>query len=265
MRKKFSIIIIPSTGGKTKTLTVSYLGARLILFVFICLIGGTVWLILNYGELYRKALEIKRLKQQNYELIERYKKVLTFEREFIEFKEKALQVAKMLGVEHTPESSVPELASSFNPGDSLYDRAANPGGIAKHGAQSLLEEEAEEQSFIPAIHPVRGWISRDFSAEHPALDFAAPEGTPIYCTMSGVVSFVGWDEWLGNLIEIKNNKGFKIVLGHLSRAVVQEGIQVRQGDLIGFVGSTGKSSAPHLHYEIWVNGIVQSPHSYLIE
>lgn len=127
---------------------------------------------------------------------------------------------------------------------------------------------------IPAIQPVKneelrqmasgfGYRSDPFTKVrkfHKGMDFTARTGTPIYATGDGVVekadaSLSGY----GNHIEIRHGYGYKTLYAHLSKYKVKPGQRVKRGDVIGYVGSTGRSEAPHLHYEVYQNGKVVNP------
>ncbi len=113
---------------------------------------------------------------------------------------------------------------------------------------------------IPAatefIWPARGIVSQGFRKyKHEGIDIAGPSGTPIVAAASGIVMKAGWDEWgLGNAIVIKHADGYITVYGHNRRLFVTKGKQVKQGQIIAEMGSTGNSTAPHLHFEIHPGG-----------
>jgi len=94
---------------------------------------------------------------------------------------------------------------------------------------------------------------------HHGLDYAAPYGTPVYAVASGKVVFAGWKGSYGKLIRIKHANGYKTGYGHLSRIRVRRGKRVKQGEIIGYVGSTGLSTGSHLHFEIIKNGRFVNP------
>ena len=100
-------------------------------------------------------------------------------------------------------------------------------------------------------------------AFHSGLDFAGAFSTPIYSTAPGVVSFTGQRTGYGNTIEIDHGGGFKTRYAHLQAIAVGVGQRVAVGQRIGAMGSTGRSTGPHLHYEIWVNGRPQNPDRFL--
>ncbi len=100
-------------------------------------------------------------------------------------------------------------------------------------------------------HPIDG-----FNKMHRGTDFAAPMGTPIMASGSGVIKKAGWCGGGGNCVVIKHNSTYKTIYAHMSKFAVgiKSGVRVKQGQVIGYVGSTGKSTGPHLHYEVVVNG-----------
>ena len=100
-------------------------------------------------------------------------------------------------------------------------------------------------------HPIDG-----FNKMHRGTDFAAPIGTPIMASGSGIIKKAGWCGGGGNCVVIKHNSTYQTVYAHMSKFAkgIKKGVRVKQGQTIGFVGSTGKSTGPHLHYEVIVNG-----------
>jgi len=110
------------------------------------------------------------------------------------------------------------------------------------------------------IWPAQGVLSQGFiKYKHEGIDIAGTKGTPILAAAAGTVMKAGWDDWgLGNFIEIKHFDGSATVYGHNSRLLVSKGQQVKQGQIIAEMGSTGNSTAPHLHFEFYVNGLLAS-------
>ena len=130
-------------------------------------------------------------------------------------------------------------------------------------ATSALTQLADDspigQSPMPAsnlIWPTQGFISQGFRKyQHEGIDIAGASGTPIVAAASGTVVKAGWDDWgLGNAITIKHLDGSITVYGHNRRLLVSKGQQVIQGQIIAEMGSTGNSTAPHLHFEVHPNG-----------
>jgi murein DD-endopeptidase MepM/ murein hydrolase activator NlpD len=105
-------------------------------------------------------------------------------------------------------------------------------------------------------HPILG-----YSKMHTGVDWAAPHGTPIYASGNGSVEKVGWESGYGKYIRIRHTNGYETAYGHMSAFArsMAPGVRVRQGQVIGYVGSTGLSTGAHLHYEIRVNGRLVDP------
>ena len=101
------------------------------------------------------------------------------------------------------------------------------------------------------------------SRQHSGIDISADYGSPIQSTADGVVSFSGYHQFLGHLVKIEHGYGLETWYGHMSRRLVDVGAAVGRGDVIGKVGSTGRSTGPHIHYEVHVNGGRVNPRNYI--
>jgi len=97
------------------------------------------------------------------------------------------------------------------------------------------------------------------STGHRAIDYAARYGTPVRSVGDGTVIFSGWNGPYGNMVKVRHNATYQTNYGHMSRIAVRRGVRIKQGDIIGYVGSTGFSTGPHLHYEMVKNGIKINP------
>lgn len=127
----------------------------------------------------------------------------------------------------------------------------------------------------PSIRPTGGWISSTFGtraspfsgdlSQHKGLDIAADTGTPIVAPASGIVSYASYDEGYGKLISVDHGHGIVTRYGHCSQMYVKVGQQVRRGDIIGAVGTTGRSTGPHLHYEVRLGGVPVNPEKFILE
>jgi murein DD-endopeptidase MepM/ murein hydrolase activator NlpD len=130
-------------------------------------------------------------------------------------------------------------------------------------------------SSTPSVWPTRGWITSEFGwredpftsgrVMHAGIDLAAPEGTQVVAPASGTVVYAGEDGGYGRMITIDHGRGITTNYGHLSRVLVKVGDTVSRGQHIGAVGNTGRSTGPHLHYEVRQNGIPISPRAYVLE
>ena len=135
--------------------------------------------------------------------------------------------------------------------------------------EGLIKNQSEKLASLPAIQPVSNRdldrIASGFGMRidpvygtpkmHKGLDFTAPQGTPIYATGDGKVEMAGYDQsGFGNHVIINNGYGYETLFGHMVRVKVHTGEKVKRGEVIGWVGSTGKSTGPHCHYEVHING-----------
>jgi murein DD-endopeptidase MepM/ murein hydrolase activator NlpD len=121
----------------------------------------------------------------------------------------------------------------------------------------------------PSIWPVTGWLSSAYGSRrdpftgapdfHAGLDISADRGGAVKATANGTVESAGYSGNYGNLVVLTHGFGMTTRYGHLARATVKPGQRVRRGDIIGFVGSTGRSTSSHLHYEVWWNNRLINP------
>ncbi len=127
----------------------------------------------------------------------------------------------------------------------------------------------------PSILPTRGWLSSRFSFSrmhpvhnrplpHEGIDISAPTGTPIFAAAKGRIIRSGWVVGYGLTVEIDHGFGLRTLYGHASKLIAQVGDEVTRGDVIAQVGSTGITTAPHLHYEVKVNGVAQDPVAFIL-
>mgnify|MGYP000448174492 CR=1 FL=1 len=142
----------------------------------------------------------------------------------------------------------------------------------------LLKEELEEQrnmlAATPAIRPTVGWMTSRFGKRtspftgrnefHKGVDIANRKGTAIVATADGVISFVGKKTGMGNVVVIDHGHGIITRYAHLSVILKQRGEKVERGDIIAQMGSTGRSTGPHLHYEVHLNGVPVNPQKYIL-
>ena len=130
-----------------------------------------------------------------------------------------------------------------------YDK--NGKSIQKALMKTPINGARLSSSFGMRKHPIDG-----FNKMHRGTDFAAPKGTPIMASGNGIIKKAGWCGGGGNCIKIKHNSTYQTIYAHMSKFArgIKSGVRVKQGQTIGYVGSTGKSTGPHLHYEVIVNG-----------
>ena len=139
----------------------------------------------------------------------------------------------------------------FNKEDVIGHYDKNGKSVQKALMKTPINGARLSSSFGLRKHPIDG-----FTKMHRGTDFAAPKGTPIMASGNGIIKKVGWCGGGGNCIKIRHNSTYETVYAHMSKFArgMKTGVRVKQGQTIGFVGSTGKSTGPHLHYEVIVNG-----------
>lgn len=153
-------------------------------------------------------------------------------------------------------------------GDSDKFRTRMLGWQQERGIPSIITERTVEKAAQPRllISSPFGWRSDPILGtrrHHAGIDLPGPKGTDVYATGSGKVTRAGWSTGYGNLIEIEHAAGIRTRYGHLSRIMVIRNSIVSQGQPIGKVGSTGRSTGAHLHYEVRVGGRSVDPFPYL--
>ena len=143
---------------------------------------------------------------------------------------------------------------------------------------SLLGQLKEKKNLLactPSIRPAKGWISSRFGYRispftgrrelHAAYDIANREGSPIIAPADGVVTYVGKKGLYGNLLIVDHGYGLATRYGHLKSFDVKKGAKIKRGDIIAKMGSTGRSTGPHVHYEVRLNGVPVNPEKYFID
>jgi murein DD-endopeptidase MepM/ murein hydrolase activator NlpD len=139
--------------------------------------------------------------------------------------------------------------------------------------KDYLSQQRDLYISTPKGYPTEGRISSPFgNREHPksgeshfhtGVDIAADPGKPVKATADGIISFASWSGGSGNLVAIEHGFGFATFYAHNKMVTVRVGQKVRRGDIIGYIGSTGNSTGPHVHYEVWRDGKPLNPSDYL--
>lgn len=167
-------------------------------------------------------------------------------------------------------SSLPELQLALASLSEQADRHADYFDVV---ASTLLDRRIEDRR-VPRVLPVAtgydasgfGWRFDPFTGRrspHDGVDFSAPAGTPIVAAAGGVVAAAEWHAEYGNLIDLDHGNGLKTRYAHASRLLVKPGDLVKPGQQIALVGSTGRSTGAHLHFEVHVDGVPQNPNRFL--
>ncbi len=145
------------------------------------------------------------------------------------------------------------------------------------GFVSLFKFLKDQQNLLastPAVRPCQGWTTSRFGYRkspftgrrefHKGYDIANRKGTPIIATADGVVTYSGPKGLLGNMVMIDHGHGMVTRFGHIYKIVVKRGQTIKRGDTIALMGNTGRSTGPHVHYEVHLNGIPVNPEKYIL-
>ncbi len=151
---------------------------------------------------------------------------------------------------------------------------ANLEEVRQQELLQLLRKNSEVLAATPSIWPVEGWITSGFGSRgspftsrrefHKGIDIKAKTGTPIQAPAKGVVTTAGWQGAYGNMVVVNHGNGITTRYAHMQKLALKQGDKVNRGDLIGYVGSTGRSTGSHLHYEVLVNGVCVNPMQYIL-
>jgi len=140
-----------------------------------------------------------------------------------------------------------------------------------------LESLKNQKIFLastPAIRPAKGWVTSKFGYRkspftgkksfHSGYDIANKKGTPVFATADGLVVFSKTKGYLGKAVILDHGHGIVTRYGHLSKIIAKKGTLVKRGDLIGLIGSTGRTTGSHVHYEVRLNGVPVNPAKYIL-
>ncbi|MCK4537449.1 MAG: M23 family metallopeptidase [Candidatus Krumholzibacteria bacterium] len=257
-KETFSVIIVPHDIKKTRTYRIPY---RVFYTVTIFIAVGVVAMVVflsTYGRLLVKTRETLMLERQVQELTMRNEKIGEVMRNLAEMHAMDLKVRGMLGLDIAREDSL-ALNTTFP--------AANT------GEEEIETEKTQMLRAIPSFWPVRGFITKGYNlgrgegdpAYHPGIDIGVERGVPVRAAASGVVIEVRWDDVYGYVVRIDHGYGIKTLYGHNDRLVVIKGERVGRGQTIAHAGSTGRSSAPHLHFEVTQDNVHVDPLKYLLK
>jgi murein DD-endopeptidase MepM/ murein hydrolase activator NlpD len=244
VKQGYSIVISPSDSANSRHYfvakrTMIILGLAVMLVVAVVLVAA-----FNYTAVYVRSMEVEMLRRRNAYLEKEFAKIEEIKDNLRVAEAANKKIKVMLGIERTPEVVEPAISEISH----------------NHREIEALKEMPEN---IPALLPTMGQVSREFGPSHYGIDIAAPQFSPVICAASGVVEGTGWDSLYGNYVVIEHNKNYSTFYGHLNSIEILDGSRVNAGQVIGTVGSTGKSTSSHLHYEVRFRGEPVDPMGYL--
>jgi len=257
MKRLYTIQIIPEGATKVHTYRVKRVWIKL--FAWIISLAAILLCILiwKFTEINMQLANSWKLKADNEWLMERH----------AEYESAFSNLDSIYAI----ETQIQNILNTYLENDSNKIRSILDKNRLMHTSSRKVQQDSDFETEItlnrqsldvfPNMLPVMGVISRHYSDEHKATDFAAAMNEPVFATASGKVIFAGDNGNLGLVVEVDHG-GFITRYAHLARIAVKKGASVRKSETIGFVGNTGNSSGPHLHYEVIYNGKPVDPEQY---
>jgi len=266
MGRHLTLIVVPHDDAQTRNYHISYRLLYTFVSLTVLFLLAILFFVASYGQVAIRASKAARLERENSQLLARTAQIDSLKHELLQVQAMSIQIKKMMGIDLTR-------------GDSLV--VAKLSAIARYPAISDEENpfdmnKSEQRRVLkatPTMWPVKGYVTREFyttggeksSKYHPGIDIAAKSNIPVLAPADGLVVTSTWDDVYGNMIVIDHGFGISTMYGHNARNMVKKGDRVTKGQVIAFVGNTGRSSAPHLHFEVRKNGLSVNPRKYLLE
>ncbi len=290
-RKSYTFLIFPGAHGRLRKIQLPYYTAHLVLAFSVVGVLTVAALAKTYTRMLVKVSNYNSLRTERETLKTQYRTlenvVSQTNAKLDSLQSLAAEVALTYGFGEAQRSPFPQtvlvlatqsnstLESSYHASFNAFSLMKNAG--LKSGREAILlgfsSSPQVDHTAVPSIWPVRGPITAGFGqrmdpfsgegAFHPGLDISAPSGTGVEATADGFVFYAGPDQGYGNEILIDHGYGIKTKYGHLSKIYAVVGQEVKRGQVIGAVGMTGKTTGPHLHYEVLVHETPVNPSRFL--
>ncbi|MFA5321904.1 MAG: M23 family metallopeptidase [Smithella sp.] len=297
MSDHFTLMIIPNRKSGVKKISVPKVFIRNVLICLIVAVLVTLYVVYDYASIKRDRAELARLRAQTKEQTLQIHDMAMQVDEFSDRMEELRQVDKKIRVLAYETSKNKKLVLGIGGPDSetkikdLLDKENDQliAGMRKNIGKLNEDADAREKSFdellgflheqksilasTPSLWPVQGWVTSEFGRRnspfrsgvefHRGLDISTRFGKEIIAPADGLVVSSGYEPQDGNFIKIDHGHGFSTAYLHLSRMAVKPGARVKRGQTIAYIGDTGRSTGPHLHYAVLVNNIPVNPRRYL--
>ena len=299
-KEYFTFMFLPGPNERVRSLSISKSILKTVFLSLGALLILSLYLIYEYNDVKDKIWELQSVRQ---ELMQQKAQVQSFALNLLDYKrqmfllrdldtklrrvvslgprDKAQQVLGMggpdeLGIQNLTtmgEKNQEEALKEMHQELTQLKGAASKQEVSLQLLFEYFEDKRSLYASTPSTWPLRGWITSPFGRRispftgipsfHEGVDIAAKTGTPVMATADGVVVKAGFSTGYGNMVEISHGYGMKTVFGHNSRLNVKAGQWVRRGEVISFVGDTGSSTGPHLHYEVRLNDLPVNPIKYM--
>ncbi|MGQ9618553.1 MAG: M23 family metallopeptidase [Candidatus Aminicenantia bacterium] len=295
MKKYYTFMIIPSSKLKARKIILSNNTMRFLLIISSILLIAFTFILVDWLRTSYAKIEVKRLKAENTKQKYRIKSLENLTAELQErinsFKSYAEKLNVFAGLQ-SPYALKEVGSGGVNSNDvgtlltsSIQKKSLEKPDVLKKAANEIeqnlktLYQFFQDQSLrlasLPSIWPTRGYLSGFFGNRrdpftgkvdfHPGLDIATQLGNKVHSSANGIVIVAEYRKGYGNIVIIDHGFGFSTLYAHLSKIVVKEGQKVKRWDVIGYVGTTGKSTGPHLHYEVRRYNQPLNPLDFILE
>jgi len=270
MKKKnngYTFMFFPEGAGNPFTLRIHPYTFYLTIVAVVLIISGLVLLLYKTGEIGLKLQLVQGLKEENARLKEQNGDLQISAEKISNIDSLAAYLRRLSAISDAGAVGGLAYAEINKLPQPVASAQAEEAGQEIGGVQRGVSAAGNYVASVPNIMPVDGWVTKRFVTDtlagaHYGLDIAAADGTPIRATAMGVVDDVRNDKYLGQLIEIRHDNGFVTRYTHCSQILVSVSDRVNRGQTIALVGSTGRSTAPHLHYEVLKFGKNVDPIAY---
>jgi len=265
----YTFMFYPEGRGSPFTLRVHRYIIYMTAASIIVVLCGLAVLIYKTGDIALKLQTVQDLRAENARLREHSKDLEISSQKIVGIDSMTAYLRRLARVADIKEgvSAAPAVAAAAPPAAGRPEPSAAQTGAERVDGQTARAGAAEFAASIPSIMPATGWITKLFSAEnaatHMGVDIAATGGTPIRATATGVVEDVRNDKYYGLIVEVRHENGFLTRYGHCSQVLASVGDRVNRGQTIALVGSTGRSTAPHVHYEVMKYGKHVDPMDFI--
>lgn len=298
--KKITVMFLSEGAGKVRQIKIPKGLLTLFILAAICSSGFLTWMVRDYTDVKSEVSELARLRkenrQQRVQLLAFSQKIdqINGKMEALrEFDHKLKVMVNMdvddedgqfigmggsstsaFDAEHGVEKSHRNLVRMMHQSLESLDHEAAIGVREKKELFKYLENQKAMLKCTPSIWPTKGWISSGFGTRvspftnekefHQGLDICTRKETPVVAPADGVISSVGSNHGYGKIVSVKHGYGLKSRYAHLHKILVKEGEYVKRGQTIALVGTTGRTTGPHLHYEVHLNEVPVNPLRYVL-
>jgi murein DD-endopeptidase MepM/ murein hydrolase activator NlpD len=298
--KKITIVILPEGARRVRQLKIPKLLFVGVLPLFICAGGYLSWVIKDYRSVKTDIPRLGRLQKENSlqreQITSLRERIRVIQKKLLQLNNFDTKLRTMVNLEPTGEGlhflgvggSDPSSASPQGAAEKLnrkivrsmhrsLDNIEAEISVQLKSRTELLAYLEREKTLLastPSIWPTRGWVSSGFGYRispftdkrefHKGLDICNKKGAPILSPANGIVTSVETDPGYGRVITISHGYGLVTKFAHLEKAFVKKGEAVKRGEEIALVGNTGRTTGPHLHYEVHLNGVPVDPLRYIL-